>query len=370
MNIYLQVSLITLICTFVIHLIARGYWVALVGMNSVYPDGIRWEKMKSSGPAYREVTRRGFGTVPEMIERADNRATLVFGLGFGMAVSLLIPAIIVGSMLVVLVICQMSNLDVQKCQEMTWLVLLILFAPFFAAYLIDYQFGNKLAEKNRNGWLKKIFSFYQKIGMRQSNNAVVTIFTSNSDTRKNAGLIIFAVVMGALSTSIILGNSGMTLDNGAYDGLPKATVGSDHTLRPQHYATLRGDYFSANLAAYIEDPVVSTPYIKLFIPYRPADNAGLMKELCPQALAQKAANEGAGMACLAKHHAPQIDGKALDVVFVAGEDAKTGQRGMIAMIDIRKLPDGPHVLVVKDVPSVNTLFGKRKERVQKIPFWK
>ena len=40
-SIYLQFSLITLILTFVLHLLARGYWIALVGLHSVYPQGVR-----------------------------------------------------------------------------------------------------------------------------------------------------------------------------------------------------------------------------------------------------------------------------------------------------------------------------------------
>ena len=53
-GIYIQFSLWILIVTFVMHLFMRGYWIALVGMNSVYPKGIQWEKVKGFGPIYKE----------------------------------------------------------------------------------------------------------------------------------------------------------------------------------------------------------------------------------------------------------------------------------------------------------------------------
>jgi hypothetical protein len=32
-----------LIGSFIVHLVSRDYWVGLVGLNSVYPHGARWE---------------------------------------------------------------------------------------------------------------------------------------------------------------------------------------------------------------------------------------------------------------------------------------------------------------------------------------
>lgn len=54
---YSKISLITLIVTFVLHLCLRGYWVALVGMNSVYPGGVRWQNLRL-GPIARQVSER------------------------------------------------------------------------------------------------------------------------------------------------------------------------------------------------------------------------------------------------------------------------------------------------------------------------
>ena len=54
--IYAKISLLTLIATFVLHLVLRGHWTAMVGLNSVYPDGIHFRRVKlarSSGRWWR-----------------------------------------------------------------------------------------------------------------------------------------------------------------------------------------------------------------------------------------------------------------------------------------------------------------------------
>jgi len=111
-SIYVYVSLVALIGAFILHLIARGYWVAIVGLNSVYPEGIKWGKGNSSGPIHRAVVEESQSSMQQLIERADNRATGIFGLGFGLAISLVIPIVIIGSMLLVLVVVQFFGLDV------------------------------------------------------------------------------------------------------------------------------------------------------------------------------------------------------------------------------------------------------------------
>ncbi|MGQ0799481.1 MAG: hypothetical protein ACT4NL_05125, partial [Pseudomarimonas sp.] len=43
-----------LACGFVAHLAIRAYWVGLVGLKSVFPDGVRWDRTPTLGPHQRE----------------------------------------------------------------------------------------------------------------------------------------------------------------------------------------------------------------------------------------------------------------------------------------------------------------------------
>jgi hypothetical protein len=376
MSVYVQIGLVTLIITFVLHLLARGYWVALVGMNSVYPDGVQWQRMKSLGPVYRAVIEKEVGSIKQAIERADNRATLIFSLGFGGAVAMVVPVILVGFMLAVLVIAQATNFDLQEGNKNLWLIFMLMITPWFAAYVIDYVAGKTLLLKNKAGWLKSIFSFYQKFGFSQANNTVINIFTSNSSMKKNTFLFFVAIALAIFVSTALLNKTGASSNTGAYYGLPKLEVGGEYILRPQHYASMRNQDMVSNLSAYIDDPIASKPYLKVFIPYEPRQHNALIKEICPETLNEKNMSAGSSLQCLQQFHALSIDGKPVSANFIAAEDPKTLQRGMMAMIDVRQLDVGQHLLSIKDVPMAVEMDKQpvkkaaSKEVVQKIPFWK
>ena len=57
---YAMGAAVILAATFALHLLLRAYWIALVGMHSVYPDGIRWERLRlESNPYWRILTKCG-----------------------------------------------------------------------------------------------------------------------------------------------------------------------------------------------------------------------------------------------------------------------------------------------------------------------
>ncbi len=369
-SIYLQFSLITLIITFVLHLLVRAYWVALVGMYSVYPQGIRWDKSSSGGPAYREFGEKQMGTMPELIDRADNRATKIFGMGFAMALVMMVASLVVGLMIVIMMIVQMTNNDLEKWNIVLWMALGVLFIPFFVAYLIDYQFGEKLKANRNDGWIKKIYGFYRKIGMGNSSNPMISLYTTNEGVKKTT--IGMAVIMLPLmlGVSVFTNTRGVSIDNGAYDGLPKPELGAEQVLRPEYYRSSRGQQFSTTLVPYINDAVVDSDYLRLFIPYHPGRYNPFLKKQCPDSLIRKAANQGQALECLSNYFAIQVDTQAFTEPLLAATDPETGQRGMLAMIDIRNLSAGRHILKIKALPKNRGNEKKEEEKFHVIPFWK
>lgn len=367
-SIYLYVSLIALIAAFILHLIARGYWVAMVGLDSVYPQGIKWDKISSFGPAHRTVTEECSRPMKQLIEQADNRATVIFGLGFGLAVALIIPMIIVGSMLLVLLVVQYFGGDLALWHAMLWVLFFILMGPWMAAYIGDYCWGEKLARAGKDGWLKSIFRAYQKIGFWSGNNTVVSLYTTNLNSKKMGVLLLGGGVLFSFAAITALDSRGISFDNGAFLGLPRTLAADTPTIRPENYRRLRTDVQSLHLVPTIEDVVADENYLRLFIPYQPSKYNSLIRKKCPAALAAASANKGSGMACLSKVFDIRMDGKPVAVPLMAGVDADTRQRGMVAMIDVRKLGDGQHVLSMVVFPR--NIESRAESRVHRIPFWK
>ena len=91
-----MMAALILATTFVMHLLLRAHWIALVGLNSVHPDGVLWENLRF-GRRLFGVEQKALGTMSDAIERADNRATIVFGVGVSMAMQ-------IGKMLVLVVV--------------------------------------------------------------------------------------------------------------------------------------------------------------------------------------------------------------------------------------------------------------------------
>ena len=64
---YLKITSYALIATFVLHLSSRAIWVAALGLRSVYPGGVDWDKL-SRGPIYLEYAQRTTQTLDQMID--------------------------------------------------------------------------------------------------------------------------------------------------------------------------------------------------------------------------------------------------------------------------------------------------------------
>jgi hypothetical protein len=88
-DVLLVAAVYTLATCFILHLALRGYWVALVGVHSVFPNGARWERARDYGPVQAQLTRERVRPLPEHIARADNVASLVFASGFLLAAGVL-----------------------------------------------------------------------------------------------------------------------------------------------------------------------------------------------------------------------------------------------------------------------------------------
>ncbi|HKW12130.1 MAG TPA: hypothetical protein VJO33_17210 [Gemmatimonadaceae bacterium] len=70
-----------LIAPFVVHLVARAYWVGLVGLHSVFPKGVNCENYKS-GPLTLEVYKARLVSLAAIISRVDNFCSMIFSFAF------------------------------------------------------------------------------------------------------------------------------------------------------------------------------------------------------------------------------------------------------------------------------------------------
>ncbi len=63
---------------FVVHLMARAYWVGLIGLRTVFPDGINWSKTPGLGPLSRQYYRDTLPDLDTVIQNTDRLASSLF----------------------------------------------------------------------------------------------------------------------------------------------------------------------------------------------------------------------------------------------------------------------------------------------------
>lgn len=368
LTLYMQFSVLTLIITFLLHLLMRGYWVALVGMHSVYPEGVRWDHFRKSSPVATERLLKKTADFGTLIEAADNRATWVFGFGFGLALVMVWPVLLVGTLSVILLIAQKFEWPMGPISVGFWIVFAVLILPIVVVGFIDRVFGEKWLAEDRTRTLERVYRFYHRIGMSRAQNPLLAIATSQGKSNSTTTIIVIAVsiIMLGVSASTVMRMAAF--ESGAFDGLPAMNAGGKHELFQSHYGDLRDKSGTAN-SPFIPARVVRGDYLPLFVPYRPIMMNRVLAKECPESLLPSARDAGDGLRCMARLLDVHLDNQSLAIELFAATDGASGQRGAVAMIDIAALPRGRHVLKLNrlqkrddDVPP--------EDRVHVIEFWR
>ena len=364
--IYAKSAAIILAMTFALHLMLRAHWIALVGMHSIYPDGVRWEGLRM-GPIQREFERRRTLAPIDAIERADNRATTVFAIGVMLATVLLwVSVIVFAGYAVGIQASRAFGLHADPSSIFAACGLLVLM-PFLATSLFDRHFGHRLAPDGATArLLSGMMSFYTRVGMGRWSGAL-RLFASHEGER---GLTLVTIVVFACASVGAIYSYKALKDPqqiGDYAAFPAFTDGS-RTIDAARYDDQR-DAEHDPPGAYIPSAIVPGPYLRLTVPYDPRRDTAAMRG-CHVPAGPADARAAAKLACLQALHALLLDGKPLaDPRYDTGSDPRTDRPALVAMIDVRALAPGRHELQVA-FPPRSDLDGKGEPGFVRIPFWR
>lgn len=360
---------VILAATFASHLLLRARWIALVGMHSVYPGGVRWEKLRM-GPVQRELTVRSQLSMEVLIEKADNLATTTFAMGVAMA------------LIVVNLTCLLA-IFFTAINGLIWITgweeffgkfpLLLIALIFFVSALVSNLDRHYGARWLKGGLMYRITSgtyrLISLVGLGRSNNRIMGLVSSNSGHWVER--VVPILVIGGAVTGVMLTYSGMreVTRFGGY-GLFPAAAGV--ALDAANYTDSR-DPSRDPAVPFVQSMVVTGPYLKLIVPYEPRRDGPALSGNCA-ASAKTGAERDAGLvACLQALHPVALDGKwAANQHYEVASDPRTDRPALLAMIDIRNLPPGRHELRVGRAPAPDdeAQATNRKSREYVIPFWR
>lgn len=371
MLIYGNSAVVLLCLAFLLHLGLRGYWVALVGMDSVFPGGLKTDRLQA-GPVARSLLEERWTTMDDAIERADNRATIVFGLGLGLAVVLLM--VTGAALLLFLVSLGIATLlgDSSLASNILFALMALWIVPQPLAAYADRLFGRRL-RRGGLSWriLRGILSVYSWTGLGRESSPLVTIYSSNVGEKRSTWVVI-AVMLGVTLLSIALAAAyDDDLGPGSYGLFPEGQRDATRAVRHHHYASRHEPGQTPGLP-FIPDLVARGRYLPLVVPYVPTTHRHLLEGCglgpAPVDAASREARHQAALGCLEAGFTVQLDGAPLALAPEAYSDAGRDLRGLLYMVPLDGLAPGRHELNVTLTPAEPTTDGR--DPAWRIPFWR
>lgn len=370
--VYLKSATLILAATFSIHLLLRAQWIAQVGMHSVFPDGIRWDRLRM-GPVQREIEVGRYGGPTASIERADNRATILFSIGVMLASTLLVICLFIACLFtLVLGVAVLIGIKTDINLVLGYSTLAV-FLPLFLAIVIDRSMGSHLS---RDGAMRRmlaaVLGLYNRTGiMQRASNPTFSLLSSHGGEHRATLITVGAFLLActAVFISIYTGKDSRNLGN--YDLFPSFSDDS-HALDGAHYDDQRNPARDPAVP-FIDSAIASQPYLRVVVPYRPDMDASMLRRDCPTALALEGDARAAKLLdCLQRAHAAVLDGKPLaSLRYEIGSDARTDRPALIAMVDLRALAPGRHELRVARAAEPGDDERKDKPKTYwTIPFWR
>lgn len=368
--VYANAAAVILAVTFAVHLLLRAQWIARVGMHSVYPDGINWEKLRD-GPIVRAVQRKLSGDPQAAIERADNRATTVFAVGVSLASTL----IVLTTAIVLLFpagygLARLFTAHVD-CALVFDAIVVVLIVPSVLLMALDRRIGARLAP---NGRLYRAMTFllfgYAIAGIGKGGTTMALLGSHHGERRTQIMVAFVSVACILLATAgLFAGRHAMSI--GSYELFPAFAASDAHALDNAHYDDQR-DPLRDSAAPYVQSDVITGDYLRLVVPYRPDRDIPTQRKHCADALAaaDDKARNFAMLSCLGGLHAVALDGNPLvDLRYDAGSDPRANRPALVAMIDVRGLAPGRHELSVAGPPPADRA-DKDGTITDVIAFWR
>lgn len=324
---------------FVIHLMARAYWVGLIGLRTVFPDGINWSKTPGIGPLGRRYYQDTLPDLDTVIRNTDRLASSLFAVISMLTLSILwFGTILIGILVVSGVIGARFGLT-NAGISIGSVMLLVLFVGLpILVYLLDVQIASRVPRLRDNRIFAGLVRFMRRItGLAYPQRLVLPVqLTLQSNTRPVAffvALTLSVFVIVAVGNTRAAAWRNFTLSGEfTYLDANQAREG----LRSTHYEDMPSSLDRLRGWPRVDSFNQSGSFVRLFLPYQPLRDNLVLDHFCGSA--EEAPDS---IDCLRQLWAVRIDGKPVPMAgFEPAERADLGMRGLIGLVPLSGLEPG------------------------------
>ncbi|MBB4638899.1 hypothetical protein [Longimicrobium terrae] len=379
--VYIKVALYTLIIFFLTHLAARGYWVGLIGLESVYPRGINWDNT-TYGPVSTELYRRWMGRIQSQIDAADRFCSVLFPLAFSL-VSLCLYSLLVMGLLAGVAYLASKGMGVPAAFAPVFLGVGALLAVLPAMLLLlDRRYGPAAKPDGpaHRGLRGLAAAVYYLSAMPAVGVMFITLYSNARRGMRRpmlmAGVgLLFAYVF---AHDVMIGYGLLRVGGSPF----YPDEAGEMAVTGAFYADQRVPGEVRERAPFIQSEVIEGPYVRLFIPYVPMLHGESLPEQCPgvrpvneggvrigRAVPVEPGRTGALLACWTRLQPVALNGKPIAPAFRFATDPETGIRGIVAHIPVQGLPAGQNLLTVARAPRTAESRRRRPEKPEPSYIW-
>lgn len=324
---------------FVVHLMARAYWVGLIGLRTVFPSGINWSKTPGLGPLSRQYYQDTLPDLDTVIQKTDRLASSLFAV-----ISMLTLSVLwFGVILIVILVASAAigarfGLTNTGISFGSALLLAVFLGVPLLLYVLDAQLASRVPRLHDSRFFAGLVRFLRRIvGLAYPRRLVLPVqLTLQSNTRP----IIFVLVL-AISVVIIVavGNTraaawqNFTL-SGEFTYLDAAQV--QKGFRSTYYEDMSSPMDRVRGWPRVNSFKQNGSFVRLFLPYQPLRDNLMLDQLCGSA--EEAPDP---VVCLRQLWSVTIEGTPVSMSgFEPAQRADLAMRGLIGLVPLAGLEPG------------------------------
>jgi len=357
---------------FTVHLCSRAYWIGLIGLQNVFPQGINWDNRRLLGPISRRLQRDGLPDLGSSIKRADRMASSLFAIISLLGLVVLWWIVLFAPLMFVMAtIGGWVGASVAAVRFANWAILVLIPGSVFSLWLLDAVLARHFpALTSRPGFMSLVRAVHSLVSalflLRLITNQKL-VLQSNTWPMGFGVLLVMVTLVMLLVGPLLISHRFEFAPFGDYRHMDSTMVGQG--FRSSHYEQLRTGRDALLIVPMIPADMTTSSYLRVFLPYSSARDNLALRQQCQEEASLRPGG------CLRKLWQVELNnGASLDMEgFMPAERRDLGMRGLLGYVPLHDLRPGAHELRVTWTPlasmaGISNDFIPTQPVVYRIPF--